>query len=236
MLTRPTPEPGQSSSALFVASLRPHILVVEDQEPLASNLSELLSLDGFAVSRVHDGRAALEATRSAGIDAVVLDVMLPGLDGFEVCRLLRQDPATNRLVIVMLTALDDTGSKLEGLKGGADDYLVKPVAARELIARLRKLLGQRSARTEEVRRQRLAAIGEITAALCHEINNPLAAALGALDLLLLSEALPGSLAPDVQQCQAHLLRVAEIVARLGLVEDRTVPYLGTGKMLDLKIM
>jgi len=217
------------------ASVRPHVLVAEDQEPLAGNLEQILRLDGFEVTTVRDGPAALKAARTQGVDAVVLDVMLPGLDGFEVCRMLRADRATSRMVIVMLTALDDTASKLEGLQGGADDYMVKPVTSRELIARLRSRLGHRTASAEEVRRQRLQAIGEIAAAVCHEINSPLTAALGTLDLLLMSGQ-QAALEAELRQCQANLVRIGEIVGRLGTVEDRTVPYLGSCRMVDLKVM
>jgi CheY-like chemotaxis protein len=223
-------------SGTLKATFQSHILLVEDQEEMGRNLEDLLRLDGFQVTRVRDGAAALDRVRSGGIDAVVLDVMLPGIDGFEVCRQLRSGKDTSRLIVVMLTALDDTGSKLEGLEGGADDYLVKPVVSSELGARLRKHLENRSARADEVRHQRLQAIGEIVAAVSHEINNPLAAALGTIDLLLLSRNLPAGLDRDLQQCQAHLVRIGEIVARLSSVEDKTVPYVGDRKMVDLKIM
>jgi DNA-binding response OmpR family regulator len=219
-----------------MASFQPHVLLVEDDEVLGKNVADLLRLDGFEVTWVRNGVAALGRVESGGIDALVLDVMLPDIDGFEVCRRLRGDPGSHNLIVVMLTALDDTGSKLEGLEGGADDYLVKPVASSELIARLRKHLENRTARAEEVRRERLQAIGEIAAAVCHEINNPLTAVLGTIDLLLLSRDLPPALERDLQQCQANLVRIGQIVARLGVVEDRTVPYLGDHHMVDLRVM
>jgi DNA-binding response OmpR family regulator len=215
---------------------RSHVLIVEDQDELGANLAELLRLEGFRVTRAKDGPAGLALAGAVGIDAVVLDVMLPGLDGFEVCRLLREDDATKNLIIIMMTALDDTGSKLAGLEGGADDYMVKPVVSSELVARLRKHLDGRAEQLAEVRRQRLQAIGEVTAAVCHEINNPLAAALGTIDLLLLSKQLPPAVERDLQVCQTQLVRIGHIVARLAVAEDELVPYLGDAKMIDLKIM
>ncbi len=229
------PDSGLVPHRMGKASIRPHVLVAEDQEPLAGNLEMMLRLSGFEVTTVSDGPAALKAARTQGVDAVVLDVMLPGLDGFEVCRMLRADRSTSRMVIVMLTALDDTGSKLEGLQGGADDYLVKPVTSKELIARLRSRLGHRTANAEEVRRQRLQAIGEISAAVCHEINSPLTAAIGTLDLLLMSGQAAG-LEAELRRCLDNLLRIAETLGKLGTVDDRTVPYLGSCRMLDLKVM
>ncbi len=223
-------------SATLKAAFQPHVLLVEDEEQQGRNIEDLLRLDGFQVTRVRDGTAALDRARGGGIDAVVLDVMLPGLDGFAVCRELRADAATSRLIVVMLTALDDTGSKLEGLEGGADDYLVKPVVSSELTARLRKHLESRSARAAEVRRQRLQAIGEIAAAISHEINNPLAAALGIVEFLLLSPGLAQATGKDLRRCHSELLRIGQIVARLSNVEDKTVPYLGGDKMVDLRVM
>jgi len=236
MVPYPHPDECVPPPSTLTASFQPHLLLVEDDEALGRNIEDLLRLDGFQVTRVADGAAALDRARSGGIDAVVLDVMLPGIDGFEVCRQLRGEPDARNVIVVILTALDDTGSKLEGLEGGADDYLVKPVVSSELSARLRKHLENRSARADEVRRQRLQAIGEIAAAVCHEINNPLAAALGTIDLLLLSHGMPPAVERDLQQCQAHLLRIGQIVARLGVVEDRTVPYVGDRQMVDLKVM
>jgi DNA-binding response OmpR family regulator len=236
MLHRPPDDDIEVPSSPFTASFEPRVLLVEDDQTLGRNLEELLRLDGFDVTRVGDGAAALEHLRGDGIEAVVLDVMLPGIDGFEVCRQMRAQPEGSNLVIVMMTALDDTGSKLEGLEGGADDYLVKPVASSELVARLRRHLENRTARADEVRRERLQAIGEIAAAVCHEINNPLTAVIGTIDLLLLSKSVSPAVARELEQCQSHLLRIGQIVARLGIVEDRTVPYVGDRQMVDLRVM
>jgi DNA-binding response OmpR family regulator len=213
----------------------PRILLIEDQAELAQNLEELLRLDGFEVIWTANGARAVSMARRWHFDAVVLDLVLPGeMDGFEVCRLLRSDPSTERIVIVMVTAMSDPRSKIAGLDGGADDYLVKPIVARELAVRLRKLLGERRARVTEVREQRRAAIDQMAAALGHEINNPLTTALGRIDLLLLSPDLPADVRKELITCQDCLLRIERIVARLDdRVEDRTVSYVGTDKMIDL---
>jgi len=211
----------------------PHLLLVEDQDEAADSMSALLGLNGFVVTRACDGPTALLAARGGDIDVVVLDLMLPGMDGFEVCRRLRTDPATAALIVVMLTGLDDTASKLAGLSGGADDYLVKPIVSRELGARVRKLIDARDAKRREVRQQRLQAIGEIATAVCHEINSPLTAALGGVDLLLMTTRLPARVQRDLEECQRNLVRIGQILGRLDTVQDRTVPYLGSDRMIDL---
>jgi two-component system, OmpR family, response regulator MprA len=113
------------------------ILVVEDDPPLAATLERVLTAEGYDVEAVGDGNDALRRARERPFDLVVLDVMLPGLDGIAVCKRLR---ASGPLPVLMLTALSGTEERVRGLDSGADDYLVKPFAYEELLARVRALL------------------------------------------------------------------------------------------------
>ncbi|MEW5981998.1 MAG: response regulator [Acidobacteriota bacterium] len=211
----------------------PHVLLVEDHDKAARGIEELLRLEGFRVTRAADGPRALEIAETDRLDAVVLDVMLPGMNGFDVCRALRCYEPTQQVPIVLLTGLSDTPHKLEGLQTGADDYLVKPVPTRELAARLRKLIAGRLERASLLHRQRIQAIGEIAAAVGHEVNNPLAAALGTIDLVLLRDELSTQSRRDLAECRQHLWRIAAILTQLTDVPDKTVPYIGTARMVDL---
>jgi two-component system alkaline phosphatase synthesis response regulator PhoP len=103
-----------------------------------------LAVAGYQVRTAADGPTALEAVRSQPPDLMILDVMLPGIDGLEVCRRLRQQAATAHLPILMLTAMDEEINKVVGLEIGADDYLTKPFSLRELLARVRVLLRRAS--------------------------------------------------------------------------------------------
>ncbi len=114
------------------------ILVVDDEPAVRASLSRALRLDGYEVALAADGRAALDALADATSDAVVLDVLMPQLDGLEVCRRLRA--AGDHTPVLMLTARDRVADRVSGLDAGADDYLVKPFALEELRARLRALL------------------------------------------------------------------------------------------------
>jgi two-component system response regulator MprA len=116
------------------------ILVVDDDARLAASLRRALAYEGHTVEVAEDGPAALVAARERPPDLVVLDVMLPGLDGIEVCRRLR---AGSDVPILMLTARDAVSDRVVGLDAGADDYLVKPFAYEELLARVRALLRRR---------------------------------------------------------------------------------------------
>ncbi len=115
-----------------------HLLVAEDDRAVREALVRALSLEGYRVDAVNDGAAALEAVRASCPDALLLDVMMPVLDGLTVCRVLRSE--RNRLPILMLTARSETGDRVAGLDAGADDYLPKPYALDELLARVRALL------------------------------------------------------------------------------------------------
>ncbi len=125
------------------------VLIIDDDRKLAGMLTEYLEARGYSVLARHDGTSGLAAVRAGAIDAVVLDLTLPDLDGLEVCRRLR---ATSDVPIVMLTARGEPTDRVVGLELGADDYLPKPFDPRELLARLRAILRRRTPRTSSVRR------------------------------------------------------------------------------------
>src|SRR5947208_5536270 len=114
------------------------LLVVEDDPRLASVLVRGLRENGYAVDRAGDGATALDHLQSNDYDGVILDLMIPGIDGMEVCRRLREERAA--VPVLMLTARDSLDDRVRGLDAGADDYLTKPFAFAELLARLRALM------------------------------------------------------------------------------------------------
>ena len=115
-----------------------HLLVVEDEPKMARILRRGLERDGAAVEVARSGEAALELAALSRFDAIVLDVMLPGIDGFETCRELRERDVW--APVLFLTARDELEDRIRGLDGGADDYMTKPFAVAELLARLRALI------------------------------------------------------------------------------------------------
>jgi two-component system response regulator MprA len=114
------------------------LLVVDDEPPMRTALKRALELGGFEVALAADGSQGLESAAAIRPDLVVLDVLMPGVDGLQVCRELRAQGS--RTPILMLTARDAVADRVEGLEAGADDYLVKPFALEELLARVRALL------------------------------------------------------------------------------------------------
>jgi DNA-binding response OmpR family regulator len=121
------------------------ILVVEDEQAIASFVAAYLRKDGYSVRVTASGREALSVVGSEAPSLVILDLMLPDLDGMEVCRRIRE---TSTLPVLMLTARDDDLDKIAGLEVGADDYLTKPFNPRELVARVRAILRRSSGKTK----------------------------------------------------------------------------------------
>lgn len=136
------------------------ILVVDDEEPIVELVKFNLEKEGHQVLAAYDGNAALEMAEAEHPDVIVLDVMLPGRDGFEVCRLLRSREATANVPVIMLTAKDEEFDKVLGLELGADDYVTKPFSPRELAARVKACLRRRSAASQPAARD---ANGELRA-------------------------------------------------------------------------
>ncbi len=119
---------------------QPHILVVEDEANIRERVSLHLRLENAVPVEAEDGTAGLELARQRRFDLVILDLMLPGLDGLTVCRAIRREPTNQSTPILMLTARREESDKVLGLDSGADDYLSKPFGVRELMARVRALL------------------------------------------------------------------------------------------------
>ena len=134
------------------------ILVVEDEISLQETLAYNLKRQGYQVETAGDGTVALDTARQSHPDLIILDIMLPGMDGFEVCRILRQEMNTP---VLMLTARDDEIDRVVGLEVGADDYLTKPFSMRELLARVKAMLR----RVRLVREEVSAGIGAAPTAL-----------------------------------------------------------------------
>jgi diguanylate cyclase (GGDEF)-like protein len=123
------------------------VLVVDDSPEIARTVQVVLLSAGYRVQLAHDGEEALERIKEARPDLIILDVMMPRMDGFQLTRILRQDPSMSAVSIIMLTAKGLSADRLEGLTSGADDYILKPFDVGELLARVRGVLR----RTEELK-------------------------------------------------------------------------------------
>ena len=125
------------------------ILVVDDEEDLLELVQYNLAKEGYRVTTVSTGEAALREVRTGMPDLMVLDLLLPNVDGLEVCKIVKSDPRTKHIPIVMLTAKGEDADHVTGLELGADDYITKPFSPRVLVARVKAVLRRRSRETEK---------------------------------------------------------------------------------------
>src|SRR4030067_3756358 len=124
-----------------------HIFVVDDEADLVKLVTYNLKKEGFLVDSAQDGEKALAKVKKGKYDLIILDLMLPGLQGMELCRILRNDPKMKHLPIIMLTAKGEEVDRILGLETGADDYVAKPFSPRELVARVKDVLGRSREKT-----------------------------------------------------------------------------------------
>jgi DNA-binding response OmpR family regulator len=199
------------------------ILVVEDNRDILANVLDYFQLKAYSVDCAQDGLSGLHLATTNHYDLIVLDIMLPGMDGYQVCKRLRED-ARSEVPILMLTARDALEDRLEGLKSGADDYLIKPFALSELVARIEAIL--RRSRGSRKRQLKVADLVydldtlDITRAGQSLKINPLALKL--LEILMrkspsvvrrevLEEALWGDDTPDSDSLRSHIHQLRQII-------------------------
>ena len=224
------------------------ILLVEDSPTQAALVCDLLNQQGYRASWARTISEARVRARNSPPDLFLLDRGLPDGDGSLLCQELKVDPLTREIPVILLTAQDRIEERVEGLLGGADDYIPKPYHNEELLARvhgclrtraLQLALRQKAEELEEKNRalaERLAAIGQIGLAIRHEVNNPLSPLMGHAELLLgQRDKLPPEVQRKLEVIHRSCTRIRDVVRRLEeLHEDRTVEYLPGIAMTDLR--
>jgi two-component system sensor histidine kinase/response regulator len=216
------------------------LLIADDQPQNIRVLYELLTAEGYRVLVARDGAATLQRVRYGEPELVLLDVLMPELDGFEVCRRLKASPEHRHLPILFMTALAETESKVEGLSLGASDYITKPFQVDEVLARVRTHLQiSRLQRDLERRNTELKAFSHTVA---HDLKNPLSVITGSAELALGSLARQGSPDPRLSRSLERILRsglqMAETIDALLLLAqvthraEVTLQVLPTGALLE----
>jgi len=127
------------------------LLIIEDERDIVQALEYNLKKEGYSVSKAYDGLQGLKLIKELSPDLILLDLMLPGVDGLEICRQVKKDPKTENLPVIMLTAKGAEADKVVGLEVGADDYIVKPFSMRELIARIKAVLKRYGKKPKELK-------------------------------------------------------------------------------------
>jgi CheY-like chemotaxis protein len=209
-------------------------LVIDDDPSIVRFLEIYLGGQGFETSSALSGRDGIEMATRLIPDIILLDYVMPDVDGMEVLRTLKQDDRTLNVPVVLLTARSEVGEKVKGLGLGVADYITKPFDIRELKARLVSILDRRREQVERTEAEKVKTLREVVASVSHEVNNPLAA------ILMCAESLERR-HPDVPDVvgksrviQSHVLRIRDILKRLERVRAlASKPYAAGERILDL---
>lgn len=190
------------------------VLVIEDEDPLRSDILETLHYEGFEGHGAENGLVGVQKARELHPDVIVCDVMMPGMDGYEVLKELREKPETETLPFIFLTALGDRVYQRKGMEGGADDYVSKPFQTGELMRAIKKQMEKKAARAREFEGRMKDIRDSIFQTLPHEIRTPLMSILGYAELLVESPGFFQSdqivqMADSIYQAGVRLHRLTE---------------------------
>lgn len=204
------------------------VLVVDDEPINIQLLQRKLEWDGITVLTATNGEACLEVAKNERPDLILLDVMMPGMDGFAVCSKLREDKRTAAIPVIFVTAHNSKKGKLEGLEAGAVDYITKPIDLDETIARVRTQLSYlaiNKANIELTRRlgesRRSAAIGALTQGIAHNLNNLLGVVMGYLELAKVNYKDPDKVLKNIARVESASNRIVGIIKQLSTVAFTT---------------
>ena len=217
------------------------VLAADDDEVMRTLIGALLEQAGHTVTMVHDGVEAWRLWELERHELVVLDWMMPGLDGIELCRRIRAADPDRTAFVLVVTAKDKSGDLTQVLDAGADDYVSKPLTPQTFLTRLR--IAERRCAIDEARRaaeralteaRYLAGIGETAIALQHEINNPLAALMSTVSLIDHGLYEPAEMPQALGTISEQAKRIAGVLKRLNAItRPRSVEYAFGERMLDL---
>ncbi|AWI09175.1 response regulator [Ereboglobus luteus] len=209
---------------------REKILVVDDQPVNVQLLKRKLEREGLQVATAHSGQEALDVVARARPSLILLDVMMPDMDGIEVCRRLQAAECTRAIPVIFVTARGAREHKIEGLSMGAVDYITKPVDLDEMVARVRTQLRLISINREMADLQkrlaearRAALIGAVTQGIEHNLNNMLAVVLGYVDLMKLQYNRPELVKSNATNVESAVKRIAGVIKQLNQLVVRTRP-------------
>jgi CheY-like chemotaxis protein len=214
-----------------------HILIVDDAPANIRVLVDILT-EHYEISAATGGRQALELITTGDPDAapdlILLDIAMPDMDGYEVCRRLRSDPATGEIPVVFITASTDPETVAEAFGAGGSDYVRKPVSRAELLARVNSALSQRELTRKLIAEEKLQGVLEMAGAVCHELNQPLQTITGFAQLLALQTPRDDPRAEHVGIINDEVIRMAEITRKLmRITRYETMTYMEDTRIIDI---
>src|SRR5690606_16071964 len=218
----------------------PNILVVDDQPINVQLLKRKLEREGIRVTTAYNGIEALKSVAAEKPDLILLDVMMPDMDGIEVCQRLQSNEETRSIPVIFITARTSKEGKLEGLGVGAVDYITKPIDLDETVARVQTQLRFVQINREMVDLQRrlvearrAATIGAVTQGIAHNLNNLLGVVIGYLDLVKAYYDKPEQVRKNAQHVEDAVQRIVSIIKQLSSLVVKTRPPLIKVKLQQL---
>ncbi len=218
----------------------PSILVVDDQPINVQLLKRKLEREGIRVSAAYNGLEALDLIKREKPDLILLDVMMPDMDGIEVCQRLQADEQTRSIPIIFITARTSKEGKIEGLSVGAVDYITKPIDLDETLARVQTQLRFVAINREMIDLQRrlvearrAATIGAVTQGIAHNLNNLLGVVIGYLDLIKAYYDKPEQVKKNAQHVEEAVHRIVSIIKQLSSLVVKSRPPLSKGNLQRL---
>lgn len=229
-------EKNQSGKSEEADDLPARILIVDDDEDCRLLCGKVLKAASFEVELAGSGQEALDIAPAFMPDLIILDIMMPGMDGFEVVRRLRQESRFETIPVIMLTARRDMDDKLRGFDEGANDYVVKPFSTDELLSRTRSFVSTARRQRRDLEMERFEVLRQTAAAVAHRLNNPLQTIMTAVEML--RDESPGDQEFRKQTLTLihdKLVMMGDLINRLNRT-TRVVsrPYVGNEKMIDIE--
>ena len=204
------------------------ILVVDDEPVNIQLLRRKLEWEGLRVLSADNGQMGLDLARSESPDLILLDIMMPGMDGFEVCQKLSEDDGTKSIPVIFVTAQNSKAGKLEGLQAGAVDYITKPIDLDETAARVRAQLNYLAINQENVEltkrlgeARRAASIGALTQGIAHNLNNLLGVVMGYVELVKANHTDPEKVLRNINRVENAGNRIVNIIKQLSTIAFTT---------------
>ncbi len=210
------------------------ILIVDDVADNIRILATILQQQGYRVNGAKSGSKALAIAAKKIPDLILLDIMMPETDGFEVCQRLKADPGTQDIPVIFLTAMDQVQDMVKGFQLGAADYITKPFNTPELLVRIETQLKLRNAEKERLQKEKLKSILELAGAVCHELVQPLQTISGLAEILMLTMPKEQQTFAKINEINRQVKRMVKIIERLrGITKYETKPYAGESQIFDL---
>jgi CheY-like chemotaxis protein len=215
----------------MTSQYRQTILIVDDAAANIRILADILMSD-YEIIAATSGAEALDL--AAASDLILLDILMPDMDGCEVCRRLRSDSATQETPVVFITASTDEGTLKAAFDAGGDDYVRKPVGRIELLTRIRSALSQQELTRKRVAEEKLQGVLEMAGAVCHELNQPLQTVTGFVQLLDLQTRRDDPRTEYIDIIKGQVERMAGITKKLmQITRYETIDYVENTKIIDI---